>query len=112
MVVYKFTDAYFIPEGDYDEDGTVENDDHAVWRSQFGTTPGGTQVRFGYGADGNADGLIDAADYVIFRKMFGQSTGSGGLANVPEPTTSLAAIVVLAAAGVATQRTRRQRIAA
>jgi hypothetical protein len=68
-------------------------------------------VRFGYGADGNADGLIDAADYVLWRKMLGQSTGAGGLSNVPEPSMSLAAIVVFVA-GVATRRTWRQSVKA
>jgi glucose/arabinose dehydrogenase len=110
-IVYKFVDAYFLPEGDYNEDGTVENDDRAVWQSAFGTTPGGTQVRFGYGADGNADGSIDAADYVLWRKMFEHSAGSGGLSNVPEPSMSLAAIVVFVA-GVATRRTWRQSVKA
>jgi hypothetical protein len=69
-------------------------------------------VRRGYGADGNRDGLIDAADYVLWRKMLGQSTGSGGLSNVPEPSTSLAAIVFCLTACVAARRTRRQTVAA
>jgi hypothetical protein len=112
MVVYKFTDAYYIPEGDYDEDRTVENDDHLVWQTEFGTLPGGSQVRRGYGADGNRDGLIDAADYVLFRKMLGQSTALAAPSNVPEPATSLAAIAVFVMAGVTIRRTRRQCVAA
>lgn len=113
VVVYKFTDAYYIPEGDYDEDRTVDDDDYAVWQSAFGSLPGSaTRVRRGYGADGNRDGLIDAADYVVWRKNVGQSTGSGGFSNVPEPSAFIAAIVGIVAAGIATRRTRRQSVAA
>jgi hypothetical protein len=110
MVAYKITDAYFIPEGDYDEDRTVDDADQLVWQAAYGTLPGGTQVRRGYGADGNRDGLINAADYVLWSKMLGQSTGSGGLSNVPEPSTLLAGIVALVMTAVATRSTRRQSV--
>jgi hypothetical protein len=111
MVVYKFTDAYFIPEGDFDEDGIVDADDNSVWRSNYGAVPGITPQRRGYGADGNRDGVIDGADYVMWRKLLG-SGGSGGLANVPEPAVSLVAITAFAAFGVTTGRTRRKGVAA
>jgi hypothetical protein len=96
-IVYKIVDAFYLPEGDYNEDGTVDDDDYTVWRAAFGATPGGSQVRRGYGTDGNADGVGDAADYVIWRKHFGESTvgGEAGSDNVPEPCTLFSAVVGL-----------------
>jgi hypothetical protein len=110
MVVYKFTDAYFLPEGDYDEDRTVDEADYLDWRSVYGSLPGGTQVRRGLAADGNRNGMTDAADYVLWRKMLGNTT-LGSSAVVPEPST-IATALVLATVGIATRRTRRKRVPA
>ena len=55
------------PAGDYNGDGSVDDDDYAVWRSSFGTAS--------TAADGNADGIVDAADYVIWRGNFGAVSG-------------------------------------
>jgi hypothetical protein len=57
--------------GDYDRNGIVEQADHAVWRSQFGTS-----VSMGSGADGNANGVVDVADYIVWRKMLGAQSVS------------------------------------
>lgn len=47
--------------GDYDLDGDVDTDDHAVWVAAYGTSG------VGLDADGNGDGVIDAADYTVWR---------------------------------------------
>jgi hypothetical protein len=54
------------PLGDYDGDGTVDDQDYDEWRENFGGTGP---------ADGNGNGVVDAADYVAWRKLFG-NTGS------------------------------------
>jgi glucose/arabinose dehydrogenase len=108
-IVYKIVDAFYLPEGDYNEDGTVDDDDYAVWRAAFGTTPGGTQVRRGYGADGNADGIVDTADYLIWRKHYGETIGpsaSAMAASLPEPSTLFSAVIGLLGVACSTRRSR------
>lgn len=96
-------------EGDYDNNGTVNNSDYTVWRQNFGST---TLL----GADGNINGVVDAADYAIWRKNFGNSlpgagAGSGlGLVNVAVPEPAAGALLLVAAAAVVCQR-RPRRVA-
>jgi hypothetical protein len=52
--------------GDYDGNGTINNNDYTAWRASFGNT-----VAHGSGADGNENGVIDAADYVVWRNNVG-----------------------------------------
>jgi hypothetical protein len=70
--------------GDYSGNGTVGPEDFAAWKSAFGTS-----VSPGTGADGNGDGIVDAADYTVWRDNLGAGSGSGSLANVPEPPTAV-----------------------
>ncbi|HEY3392833.1 MAG TPA: lamin tail domain-containing protein, partial [Lacipirellulaceae bacterium] len=73
--------------GDYDSNGAVEPQDHAVWRSQFGMT-----VAPGSGADGNSNGTVDLADFVIWRKNLGaQAASAGSLAMAAAPISAAAA---------------------
>ncbi len=37
-LVYKITDAYFLPDGDYNQDGVVDAADYTVWRNTLGST--------------------------------------------------------------------------
>ena len=77
--------------GDYNGDGDVAADDYALWRGAFGTADAWS--------DGNGNGGADAADYVMWRAhaatqaTAGLSGASG--TNVPEPTASCLALVML-----------------
>lgn len=50
--------------GDFDADCDVDQQDHDLWASTFGST---TQLA----ADGNGDGIVDAADFNIWREHRG-----------------------------------------
>jgi hypothetical protein len=69
--------------GDYNADGTVDQQDYLLWRAEFGMQGPSLQ------ADGNHDGIVDQADYVVWRASQ-SSGGSGSLLGsnsnlVPEP---------------------------
>ncbi len=86
-VVYKFTDAYILPEGDYNEDGVVDAADYTVWRDTLGKT-----VTAGSNANGGGSGIVDLNDYEIWRQHFGESialgSGGGGNAQLAVPELS------------------------
>jgi hypothetical protein len=73
--------------GDYDRNGSVEQLDHAVWRSQFGMS-----VVAGSGADGNANGVVDVADYIVWRKMLGAQASSAATVAIPAAPVAAAAL--------------------
>lgn len=53
-----------IQPGDYDHDDDVDQNDYAVWLSNYGST---TTLD----ADGNHDGVVDTSDYVVWRTNLG-----------------------------------------
>ena len=55
--------------GDYDNTGTIDSQDYALWRQTYGQS-----MAPNTGADGNRDGIVDAADYVVWRKNLGATT--------------------------------------
>jgi hypothetical protein len=75
--------------GDYNDDGTVDAADYAVWRKNQGTT--NTLPN-----DNGIGGTIGTAHYDLWVANFGNppgsGSGSGALAAVPEPSTSLLAV--------------------
>lgn len=74
-------------QGDYNFDGTVDQNDYTLWRSTFGLT-------HRLAADGNHDGSVDAADYTIWRDALPSPGASQSLSvSVPEPATAV--LVVL-----------------
>lgn len=87
--------------GDYNQNGTVGQEDYTLWKNTFNSN-----VTAGTGADGNSNGKVDAADYAFWRDRFG-GAGSGALAaQVPEPATVTLGVLALGAAGVAALRRR------
>jgi hypothetical protein len=107
------TSIQLAVEGDYDQNGTVNQADYTVWRQNFGSTAA-------LNADGNINGVVDAADYAIWRKNFGNSlpgagssVGSGqslGLigSTVPEPT---AGVLISLVGSPFLLQARRRRVA-
>lgn len=75
--------------GDFNGDGSVNDDDFVTWTNAYGTSesafPAGTC---------NNDGVVDQADYTIWADNYGLGRWSA-TAPVPEPTTL--AMLVLAA---------------
>ena len=91
MPAFSVTTLVLISDGltgDFNRDGTVDAADYTVWRDSFG--------QFGnLAADANEDDMVDTDDYALWKANFGQTElgGSGGLANVPEPTSCLLALL-------------------
>ena len=52
--------------GDYDNSGTVDDNDYDVWRTNLGSTTN-------LAADGNGDNVVDAADYIVWRNNQGDT---------------------------------------
>jgi glucose/arabinose dehydrogenase len=68
--------------GDYDIDGDVDNDDHGVWRANFGSN-------LLLAADGNGNGVVDATDYVVWRNAMAAGLAAAAsvtAASVAAPT--------------------------
>jgi hypothetical protein len=81
-----FTLAPLVP-GDYNDDGKVDAADYVVWRKHEGTMT--TLPNDPHG------GTIGALQFDTWRANFGAMAGSGGSAAVPEPGTSVLAILGL-----------------
>jgi hypothetical protein len=88
------SEAPLVP-GDYNLDGIVNAADYDIWKNNFGTTTDTSPLVYGDG-----DGAVTAADYAIWRDHFGQTwsglgDGSGSGVTVPEPSSSVAAFILL-----------------
>jgi glucose/arabinose dehydrogenase len=85
-VIYKITDAYFLPEGDYNEDGVVDAADYVVWRDSLGSN---TDLRANGDDTGTSQGVIDAADYAVWKSHFGETIASNqaNAMTVPGPSS-------------------------
>lgn len=84
--------------GDYNGDGSVDEEDYEAWKNNFGAAAAPP----GSGADGNGNGSVDAADYTVWRDNTGGG-GAFGVAAVPEPNS-----IVLLIGGLITAVMRRR----
>ncbi len=88
--------------GDYNLDGSVNENDYGLWQASFGAT-GPSDV------DGNGNNVVDAADFAIWRDHLGNGVNESiSASSVPEPATCTIAIVTLALA--ATRKLPRRRV--
>jgi T5SS/PEP-CTERM-associated repeat protein len=87
--------------GDYNQNGTVDAADYAVWRKFVGTT----QVL----PNDPLGGTIGAPQYDVWRANFGKTLGQGAadLASIPEPAT--VALVAMGVLGLFPRRAKRSR---
>jgi hypothetical protein len=94
-IVYKIADAYFLPDGDYNQDGVVDAADYTVWRDTLGST---TDLRANGDDTGNSHGVIDVADFAIWKEHFGEFVNQAGGASlqVPEPMSGVELMLLVA----------------
>ena len=81
-IVYKITDAYFLPDGDYNQDGVVDAADYTVWRDTLGSV---TDLRANGDDTGDSQGVIDMADYAIWKTHFGESISGNSATSIAVP---------------------------
>lgn len=74
-----YPDAY---RGDYNNDGVVNQSDHAVWMASYGRT--GATIA----GDGNGDGIVDSADYTIWRDHEGTNLQALATSTAQESPTA------------------------
>lgn len=86
--------------GDFDDDGFVDGDDLATWRTNFGMS-GGTKAT----GDANLDGTIDGADFLLWQQQFSPAGSTLASTNVPEP--AVGAMLLVAGAFFSRVRNRR-----
>ncbi|BBO33710.1 dockerin type I repeat-containing protein [Lacipirellula parvula] len=94
-----FTPGASVP-GDYNGDGSVNGDDLAVWKTQYGQA-----LPAAPNADGTGDGVIDGADFLFWQRAMGGGAGVAAASAVPEPTSAL--LLVSAVSMLAWERRRR-----
>jgi hypothetical protein len=81
---------------DFDRDGSVDRDDLATWRANFGRT-GATRAQ----GDADGDGDVDGADFLAWQRQLGPASAvvassAHKRGAVPEPAAGLLAIPVSA----------------
>ncbi len=107
-----FSDPFVTLDGDFNGDGTVDDDDYIAWRDSFGMT--NEDVSGALFADGNFDGIVDIADYTMWRDNYGNSWDVTGIGSssfalataVPEPANWLILIIGFAIATISCRESR------
>ncbi len=88
-------------DGDFDEDGDVDNDDLVnKWSVGFGTATGATHLT----GDADKDGDVDGDDYLIWQQDYVPPEAVAAASPAPEPS---GLILALAAGGAVAARRRR-----
>lgn len=85
---------------DFDDDGFVDGDDLATWRTNFGLSVGTKAT-----GDANLDGTIDGADFLLWQQQFSPAGSTLASTNVPEP--AVGAMLLVAGAFMTCVRKRR-----
>lgn len=93
-----------LPDGDFDLDFDVDDDDYARWLQEYGQT--GEVGAGDWHADGNLDGVVDAADYTIWRDNYGTDFHPDAAATAAPEPAGLACLLLAAPAALG--RRRRQ----
>jgi probable HAF family extracellular repeat protein len=92
-----------LPDADFDEDGFVTGADLPRWQNNMGT--GSTHLT----GDADFDADVDGGDFLLWQRQLGNGALSAANAAVPEPTTSVLALLgSLAAMGTCRRRRRRE----
>ncbi|TWT65419.1 hypothetical protein Pla123a_48870 [Posidoniimonas polymericola] len=92
-----------LPDGDFDLDFDVDNDDYTRWLQEYGQT--GAVGAGDWHADGNLDGVVDAADYTIWRDNYGTDFHpDAAVTAAPEPAGLACLALTLAAVGMRRER--------
>lgn len=92
--------------GDFNGDQSVNGDDLATWKTNFGNNSGSATVAMG---DADANGKIEGADYLIWQRNFTPAPITSIASAVPEPRALSLAYTALAACGLATRGLRAYR---
>lgn len=86
---------------DFDENGYVDGDDLATWKTNFGLASGATKEL----GDANLDGTIDGSDFLLWQRQFTAAGASPAAVGVPEPASAV--LLCCGALGLALRRRRR-----
>ena len=84
--------------GDYNQDGTVDSADYAVWRDELGMTGPSP-------ADGDRNGVVDLVDLELWLNNFGNTLPAGFVSSIPEPSALLTVLNVVVLTAVRRHRT-------
>lgn len=85
--------------GDYNNNGTVDAADYAVWLANLGAASIPNEV------SGVTPGVVDLSDYEAWKIRIGNTAGTGSSGSIPEPSSILIALLGLACLG----KVRRQK---
>ena len=96
--------AVAIP-GDFNSDGTVDGEDLALWKANYGDVPAGPEILEG---DADNDGQVDGADFLAWqRNVTGAASvaaAAGSSTAVPEPGSAMLLLIAAATCARLLQR--------